>query len=272
MANVARFECTAWSTVLLAALLAAACGISAVGEAGAPPTSVIPDATTMTTDASQADGGADANTGVDAATSTKQCVTFANSIAPFTYDGDDGGYTLGPNGVALSIAPGKSARVFHTFEAPKLYAHTVVDVHVGLQWLSGSWGTNSNDYASLLQNYYGATRDMATSSRLEIAMAHNVIDMNVWAPIQTNYALGGMDIPGPDTHVVVDTRWASGNNGKVVVSSSPTNGVSSWMYSNIPTASTASTDKLTVVLGGSGVNTVPTMKVTFFDVCVTFDP
>lgn len=49
-------------------------------------------------------------------------------------------------------------------------------------------------------------------------------------------------------------------------------GPPSWTLDGIPTAATAPTDKLTVVLGGSGANEVPDIRVVLFDVCVSFIP
>src|SRR5205085_8484112 len=118
----------------------------------------------------------DASDGGDASPAGKQCVTFANTIAPFVYEGDDGGYALDAGSVTLTLASGKAARLSHVFTAPKVYARTLVDVHLGASFDSGSWGGAGSDYMNLLQHFHGATRDNSSSSRLDITMAQNVIE------------------------------------------------------------------------------------------------
>jgi hypothetical protein len=252
-----------------AAAALAACGITAHGEAGAPPDAVIPDAS-PTFDASTPRGDANAS---DAAPLPSECVSFKNNIAPFTYDGDSGGYTLNTQGVTLTIASGKSARLFHTFDAKKIFTRSLVDAHVGIAWDSGAFGGDGNDYMTLFQQFHGSARDSSLASRIDVTLAQSTMELNVWAPIQTTYAIGGMDVPGPDAHLVLDTTWASGTSGDVVISvNPPKSGPPTWETKNIPTTATGPTDKLTVVLGGSGVNDVPNFRVTFAEVCVTFDP
>lgn len=244
-----------------------ACGLSARGEQGIPPDAVLPDATAPIGDASTNDAG-DA-TLVDAG--PPQCVTFANTIAPFAYEGDAGGYTLGAQGVTLSMGSGKDARLHRTFDAGKPYTRSIVDVHLGAT-TSGSWGANGSDYMTLLSEFYGATRVRETSTRLDLTLAQDTTELNVWAPNQITYRLGGMKIPGADTHVVMTTEWATGDNGRVTVAMNPTTGVPIHDEPNIATVATPKADKLTVVIGGNGANAVPTMTLVVFDVCVSFAP
>lgn len=262
--GVARLFSAAAAGTVVGAL--AACGISARGQELAPPDAVLPDAAPNTGDATADTGGGGGDAG------STQCVTFANTIAPFTYEGEAGGHTVGPTGVSLAIAPAKAARIFHTFSAPKVYARTRVDAHIGMSF-TNSWGPSENDYMTLLQLFHGPTRVLEISSRLDVTMAQNVIELNAWAPIQFNYGLGGMRVPGPDTHLIVTTDWASGDQGRFRARMDPPSGdVGDWELRDIPTTATGPTDQLTVVIGGSGVNVVPTVTLVVFDVCVTFDP
>jgi hypothetical protein len=166
-------------------------------------------------------------------------------------------------GFVIEVGGGKSGSVRGTLpQAPNKITKSVVSAVISVEE-SGPW--TQPGYIDLFAQYFGSATSYVTAPAMELELTEAALEVNVWhmANVYDNnsssYALSTPDLPTGAANMKLSTIWSTG-----------TSDLAFGSYSRQVTAkaTTATSDVLSIVFGGSGHGSTPMVTVRLSSVCV----